>query len=277
MTKYLAFILCLLIPSFAVADGYAFRVIDNVLVFTADTHTATTGAATDADSPPTYRIYEGETSTPILTGTMALLDDANTTGFYSESITVSAANGFEEGKTYIIRVTATVNSVASAKSHNFYVAGLASETSIVDEMETQMQADPTGFHVNVLEVNGTAQTANDNGADINAILADTGTDGVVLANDAITAAKIAADAIGASEIATDAIGAAEIAANAIGASEIADGAIDAATFATDALSAGALSAAAVTEIQAGLVKLGTAYDYTNNTSMEAENVTISTP
>lgn len=43
----------------------------------------------------------------------------------------------------------------------------------VDNWETQSQADPTGFHVNVLEIGGTAQTANDNGADINAILADT--------------------------------------------------------------------------------------------------------
>ncbi len=41
---------------------------------------------------------------------------------------------------------------------------------IVDEWETQSQADPTGFHVNVLEVNGTAQTANDNGADINTLV-----------------------------------------------------------------------------------------------------------
>lgn len=45
--------------------------------------------------------------------------------------------------------------------------------AIVNEFETQSQADPTGFHVNVLEVGGTAQTANDNGADINAILTDT--------------------------------------------------------------------------------------------------------
>ena len=34
-------------------------------------------------------------------------------------------------------------------------------TAIVDEWETQSQADPTGFHVNVLEVAGTAQTAAD--------------------------------------------------------------------------------------------------------------------
>ncbi len=46
---------------------------------------------------------------------------------------------------------------------------------IVNEWESQSQADPTGFHVNVQEVSGTAQTANDNGADINAILVDTGT------------------------------------------------------------------------------------------------------
>jgi len=48
-------------------------------------------------------------------------------------------------------------------------------SAIVNEWETQSQANPTGFHVNVLEVNGTAQTANDNGADINSILTDTGT------------------------------------------------------------------------------------------------------
>lgn len=45
--------------------------------------------------------------------------------------------------------------------------------AIIDEFETQSQADPTGFHVNIKEVNGTAQTANDNGADINDILSDT--------------------------------------------------------------------------------------------------------
>ena len=49
---------------------------------------------------------------------------------------------------------------------------LVTAANVVDEFETQSQADPTGFHVNVKEVNETAQTANDNGADINAILVD---------------------------------------------------------------------------------------------------------
>ncbi len=44
-------------------------------------------------------------------------------------------------------------------------------SEIVDEWETQSQADPTGFHVNVKEVNDTAQTANDIGADANTLVA----------------------------------------------------------------------------------------------------------
>ena len=58
--------------------------------------------------------------------------------------------------------------------------------AIVDEWETQSQADPTGFHVNVLEVGGTAQTANDNGADINTLV-----NGVSLNAGAITNASLA--------------------------------------------------------------------------------------
>jgi hypothetical protein len=41
------------------------------------------------------------------------------------------------------------------------IVGAAGATAIIDEFETQSQADPTGFHVNVKEVNGTAQTAGD--------------------------------------------------------------------------------------------------------------------
>ena len=52
-------------------------------------------------------------------------------------------------------------------------------------------------------------------ADVAAILSDTGTDGVVLAADAITAAKIADDAFSAEHFADDAIAAAAIATDAI--------------------------------------------------------------
>ncbi len=87
--------------------------------------------------------------------------------------------------------------------------------------------DATGVNVATDVVAVKAETA--------LIVADTGTDGVVLAADAITAAKIADNAIAtehlatgaisADTLATDTITAAKIAANAITSSEIADGAI----------------------------------------------------
>lgn len=93
--------------------------VDDYLTFPCNTHQASDGAATDADSVPSYRVYEDETGTPILTGSMAKLDDANTTGFYSEQIQLTAANGFEKGKSYTIYISATVTSVVGTMSHTF--------------------------------------------------------------------------------------------------------------------------------------------------------------
>ncbi len=84
--------------------------IENDLVFSVCSHDPDTAILTDADAVPAYRIYEDENSTAILTGNMAKLDDANTTGFYTELIECTAANGFEAGKTYTVYITATVDS-----------------------------------------------------------------------------------------------------------------------------------------------------------------------
>ena len=97
------------------------RYIDDNYVFYAVTTKFDTGVATDADAVPAYRIYEEETTTPILTGNMALLDSANTAGLYSEQVTLSAANGFEVGKCYCVHKAATVNSVAGASFESFVV------------------------------------------------------------------------------------------------------------------------------------------------------------
>lgn len=86
--------------------------IDDLVTFTADTHDPTTGEETDADADPTYRIYEDETGVAILSGTMSTLDGTNTIGQYSEQITLSAANGFEKGKSYNIRIRGVVGGVA---------------------------------------------------------------------------------------------------------------------------------------------------------------------
>lgn len=92
--------------------------IGDNLTFTVTTH-ATTGAATDADSEPTYRVYEAETATPILTGTMAKLDDSNTTGLYAETIACTEANGFEKGKCYTIYISAAVDGTTGTLTFGF--------------------------------------------------------------------------------------------------------------------------------------------------------------
>jgi hypothetical protein len=118
--------------------------LDDLLTFPCNTHTPATGAATDADSVPAYRVYEDETGTPILTGSMAKLDDAGTTGFYSEQITLSAANGFEVGKSYTIHVAATVGGVTGTLSHTFQVeaapATAAALSTVAGYLDTEVAA-----------------------------------------------------------------------------------------------------------------------------------------
>lgn len=81
---------------------------------------------------------------------------------------------------------------ASAQHAMDFDTVVPTATNIVDDWETQSQADPTGFHVNVKEVNGTAQTANDDAADINTILSRV-TGNVALASVVGALADAAAD------------------------------------------------------------------------------------
>jgi len=95
-------------------------ILGKELTFTLQAYNAS-GQPVDCDSLPTYRIYEDETGTPILTGTMSKLDDDNTTGFYSETIEVTSANGFELFESYTIRYSATINGVAVSHVDSFNV------------------------------------------------------------------------------------------------------------------------------------------------------------
>jgi hypothetical protein len=117
--------------------------IDDNLIFPAITHRFDTGALTDADAVPAYRVYEDETSTAILTGNMAKLDDTNTTGFYSEQIALSAANGFEKGKCYTVYITAAVNSVTGGQHHTFQIEA---------EVDSNTVSDKTGYGISGLTV-----------------------------------------------------------------------------------------------------------------------------
>lgn len=93
-------------------------VLSKSVTFTITVHGGD-GAPVDLDALPSYRVYENEGNTPILTGTMALLDDDDTTGFYSEQIQITAANGFEEYKTYTVRIAGAVAGVALQHAYSF--------------------------------------------------------------------------------------------------------------------------------------------------------------
>lgn len=128
--------------------------IDDLLTFYANTHRFDTGAATDADSAPSFRVYEDETGTPLLTGSLALLDSSNTTGFYSEQITLSAANGFEVGKQYSVYIEATVNSVVGATHHTFQVEAVSTPptaAAIADAVWEEDLTDHSGTAGSVAE------------------------------------------------------------------------------------------------------------------------------
>lgn len=114
---------------------------------------STSGAPVDTDALPAYSIYEDETATAILTGTMAKLDDAGTTGFYSEQIAISSANGFELWKTYSIRYAAAIagTSVAALDTFNVVQSALAATTTTGALTTTANFKDYTGITVSTYD------------------------------------------------------------------------------------------------------------------------------
>ena len=181
----------------ALADSYGTTwQIDDYLTFAVATHNPETAASADADSVPTYRLYEDETGTPILTGSMAKLDDAGTTGFYTERIQLTAANGFEASKSYHIVISAVVDANTAAVVHNFSLLALASADDVwaastrtltaLDEDDTSLDLNATAIgsvvgvvgslagpvEVNVVSIR---EEIDDNSTQLAAILTDTGT------------------------------------------------------------------------------------------------------
>jgi hypothetical protein len=84
--------------------------LDEVIYFDAISSGAT-GVAADADSTPTFAVYEEATDTDIgIGGNMT--KRTSLTGNYRGSFTASAANGFEVGKWYAVIGSATIGAIA---------------------------------------------------------------------------------------------------------------------------------------------------------------------
>ena len=134
--------------------------LGDTLVFSICTHDPDTGVLTDASSTA-YRFYEDETGTAISNSSLAKLDDGNTTGFYTETLTCSTANGYEADKTYTIYIEATVDSDKGGIAYSFKVkqnegtlSGIALNL-MIDRIYTRL------FHeVNVTDSTGAAVIRN---------------------------------------------------------------------------------------------------------------------
>ena len=140
-----------------------FVLIGNNLVFSITTHDPDTGILTDADAAPDYRIYEDETGTAILTGSMAKLDDANTTGFYTELTPCTAANGFEDKRTYTIYIEATVDGDTGGIAYSFTAySQLGGVTSGAIEWTYTLTDDDTGAPIDGASIWVTTDSAGAN-------------------------------------------------------------------------------------------------------------------
>lgn len=135
--------------------------IGDYLTFSVTTHDPDTGVLTDADALPTYRIYEDETGAAILTGNMAILDDVNTTGFYTERIECSAANGFEDGRSYTIYIEATVGGDTGGICYGFRAATAWACAGCIEFTYTVTDAG-TGLPIEGVDIDITTDVAGTN-------------------------------------------------------------------------------------------------------------------
>jgi hypothetical protein len=85
--------------------------LDEVIYFDVITSNPTTGAVSDADSAPTFEVFEEATDTAIVSGTTT--KRTSKTGDYRGTTTLSTANGYESGKWYSIIVSGTVSGVSA--------------------------------------------------------------------------------------------------------------------------------------------------------------------
>ena len=100
--------------------------INDNLAFACNTHSPTTGAASAATSV-TYSVYEDVSGTVLTSGTMTAVSGYGT-GMYSATMALTSGLGFENNKTYTIRIQATVGGVTAALLHTFQVESILEGT-----------------------------------------------------------------------------------------------------------------------------------------------------
>lgn len=91
---------------------FNFIPLDSVITFDVVTHDPGTMSITDADSTPTFDVFEDSTDTPIIVA-QSMTKRTGKTGDYRATFTLSGAAQFDVGKSYNVVVTATVTNTVS--------------------------------------------------------------------------------------------------------------------------------------------------------------------
>lgn len=249
------------------------------------TSSATTGAATNADSTPTVTVAEDGTDMPYAPTVSNVA-----TGLYKVQIDATSGNGFESGKRYSIYATATVGGITGRDGIGEFEVlavdlntGVASVTGAVNSVTsdvgiTQAGADKA-WNTTTRQLTGTQSfnlTGNITGNLSGSVGSVTGLTAanldVAVSTRLATASYTAPDNATIATIQTDTndiqtrlpaalvggrmASVAEVVSDKTGYS-IGAGGITAASFGTDAIDANALAADAIAEIQSGLATAST--------------------
>jgi hypothetical protein len=123
--------------------------------------TQCTNTATDEGS--TYSIVLTATEMQFARGVLKVVDAA--TKVFLDTVIIIETYGHASAQHAFDLDDGNGTTLSEAGGTGDHLTALAlsaaGNTAVIDEFETQSQADPTGFHVNTKEVNGTAQTAGD--------------------------------------------------------------------------------------------------------------------
>lgn len=123
------------------------------------TRSFSTGVPTTLSGTPALSVYEENNLTQITTGVTLTADYDSVTGLNDAAIVATSGNGYEVGKYYDVVITTGT------------VGGVSVVGEVVGHFRVMAAEGVEGVpDVNTTHVSDTAQTANDNGADINTIL-----------------------------------------------------------------------------------------------------------
>jgi len=206
------------------------RTLEETLYLMFTTRAFSTGVPTTLGGTPVVSAYENENLTQITAGITLGTNHDGVTGLNLLTVVAAAASGYEAGKDYnLVITTGTVGGVSVvgecvgrfSLSREAAAVDLANATDGLGALKTLIDTVDNFIDTEIADILTDTSTTLDDfidteiatiitdiaavKADTAAILVDTGTDGVALANGAITAAKFGAGAIDAAALNADAV------------------------------------------------------------------------